>query len=336
MKFSRQDDHEAEGSSNTVIQRESGRMTRQDKNILDPVRRVAVDSADACQRTSDVARPRVGAAGATDVLQPQGDGLPEFLVAFEGIEVVGHTPGKHDYSVPADRHVLDICLDGDISTYSEDGNSPSPCPPRSFCLLPAGSVRQLTVNRTGRTLRISFTTAFATQAGLDQATLQVPIRHRLDSALLGAANISFDHLIRRGKDASAVELNALALTMLARLTHFLTSGPIGSEISNPVRRAVAFIDENLSVPLPIAVVAEHAGSSPYHFCRIFRNAMNVSPHQYITIRRIELAKRLIESTDESLAEIAYRAGFGSQSHMTTTFKRVLNETPGQIRRRVAA
>lgn len=334
MKLARRDDYESKDPNRTFAQRKAGGMTRQDKNILDPMRTIPKGAADACQKTSDVARAKGQRLSKTDAQQVQGDSLPMFVVTFDGIEAIGLAPGQHSYIVPADRHFLDVCLDGDISTYSEDNDSPSPCPPRSFSLLPAGKTRRLMVNRTGRTLRISFTTAFATQAGLDQAALRAPIRHRLDSALLGAANISFDHLTRRGKDASAVELNALALTMLARLTHFLNPAPTKAETSNPVRRAISFIEKNLSMPLPIAQVAEHAGSSPYHFCRIFRNAMNVSPHQYITIRRIELAKRLMEETEESLAEIAYRAGFGSQSHMTTTFKRVVNETPGQIRRRV--
>ncbi|MEM6623216.1 MAG: AraC family transcriptional regulator [Pseudomonadota bacterium] len=57
-----------------------------------------------------------------------------------------------------------------------------------------------------------------------------------------------------------------------------------------------------------------------------------TPYQYVLSRRLDRARDLAETTTLSLAEIAFRCGFSSQSHMTDVFRAKLGTTPGQLRR----
>ena len=79
-------------------------------------------------------------------------------------------------------------------------------------------------------------------------------------------------------------------------------------------------------------MAAVARLSPYHFARQFKRATGLPPHQYVILRRVEWAKRLLETgTDFSLAEVAAQAGFSDQSQFTHHFKRLVGVTPGQFR-----
>ena len=64
-----------------------------------------------------------------------------------------------------------------------------------------------------------------------------------------------------------------------------------------------------------------------NFSRAFKQSMGVTPNGYMTELRIEGAKKLLSETDLPIADIALRTGFASQSHFTTTFRRLACTTP---------
>jgi AraC family transcriptional regulator len=58
----------------------------------------------------------------------------------------------------------------------------------------------------------------------------------------------------------------------------------------------------------------------------------MTPRAFVEQRRIERARRLIDESRQSLAEIAVESGFGTQSRLTTTFRRRTGFTPAEYRR----
>ena len=68
-------------------------------------------------------------------------------------------------------------------------------------------------------------------------------------------------------------------------------------------RARDFIDHCYDHPLSLEQISEKACFSRYHFLRLFRQAFNKTPHQYLIERRIEKAKELGVK-----AELVRRAG----------------------------
>ena len=57
----------------------------------------------------------------------------------------------------------------------------------------------------------------------------------------------------------------------------------------------------------------------------------MTPHHYLTQKRVERAQDLLAQTDLSLSEIACAVGFSDQSHLARHFRHTLGVTPGQFR-----
>lgn len=99
-----------------------------------------------------------------------------------------------------------------------------------------------------------------------------------------------------------------------------------------MRRVAELIDAALDEDLSLGTLAAEAGMSPFYFARSFRQHFGEAPHQYLLRKRIERGKDMLLHTETSLVEIALATGFSSQSHFTSTFKRMVGVTPGEYRR----
>ncbi|MEM9138008.1 MAG: helix-turn-helix transcriptional regulator, partial [Cyanobacteria bacterium P01_F01_bin.42] len=60
---------------------------------------------------------------------------------------------------------------------------------------------------------------------------------------------------------------------------------------------------------------------------LFKEYMNISPHQYIISERITRAKQLLLRQEMTISEIALACGFNSQSHLTCYFRQHIGLTP---------
>jgi len=78
-------------------------------------------------------------------------------------------------------------------------------------------------------------------------------------------------------------------------------------------------------------LARLAGLSPFHLLRVFRRALQLPPHAYLTGVRIARAKALL-AAGRPVARVATETGFVDQSHLTRQFKRLVGVTPGQYAR----
>lgn len=126
--------------------------------------------------------------------------------------------------------------------------------------------------------------------------------------------------------------SALTLAILEGLAHddglVRHRGEVASSYTGAgIERALRLIDQNLSAPLSLEMLASAAGISPFHLSRSFRRITGLSIQGYIRERRLKEACRLLAETRKPLAEIAYDCGFSSQSRMTTVFRQILDTTP---------
>ena len=97
-------------------------------------------------------------------------------------------------------------------------------------------------------------------------------------------------------------------------------------LEHVVMSAVA---ENLS----LEELAERCYVSVSTFKRRFRRRFSLPPHRWFTLRRLNLAYRVILATDLPIAEIARMCGFTNPSHFISAFKRQYDITPANLRRR---
>jgi AraC-like DNA-binding protein len=101
--------------------------------------------------------------------------------------------------------------------------------------------------------------------------------------------------------------------------------------STAITKARAFIDQNLSEPLPLSLVARQAGLSESHFCRIFREGTGLTLTDYINRRRIQWAKRELLKSETRISEIAFLIGYQSLSQFNRSFSRVTGRSPSRFR-----
>ena len=97
----------------------------------------------------------------------------------------------------------------------------------------------------------------------------------------------------------------------------------------------AYIAENIERNLCLSELADLCDLSMHHFARSFKSEIGKTPYQYILDRRLALARRMLTTTQQSIADIAYGVGFSSQSHMTDLFRKILGTTPAKYRQAAA-
>ena len=99
-----------------------------------------------------------------------------------------------------------------------------------------------------------------------------------------------------------------------------------------LKKVIAFVDANIDEPLRLNDLAAACGLSRMHFAAQFRATTGQRPHDFVLSRRIEHAKQLMTARETTLVEIALDAGFQSQAHFCTIFKRLTGDTPSGWRR----
>jgi AraC family transcriptional regulator len=92
-----------------------------------------------------------------------------------------------------------------------------------------------------------------------------------------------------------------------------------------------YVDGNLSERLTLAGMAAAANLSPFHFSRLFKASTGFTPYQHVIRRRTEEARDLLIGTEIPIREVALRAGFADQSHLSRHLRRRFGVTPGDLR-----
>lgn len=95
----------------------------------------------------------------------------------------------------------------------------------------------------------------------------------------------------------------------------------------PMKRAIDFIDENLDKQITLSDISSVAAMAPTYFSSIFKKMNGLSPWEYITIKRVEMAIDLLKRTNMNKLEIALQCGFSSSSNFYKAFARVTGKKP---------
>ena len=89
------------------------------------------------------------------------------------------------------------------------------------------------------------------------------------------------------------------------------------------------IEKDIQKKINIELLANKFYLSKYHFIREFKKQTGITPQNYITLFKLQKAKRSL-SHNHSIKDTAYDNGFYDLSHFSNTFKRFYGVTPSQF------
>ncbi len=131
---------------------------------------------------------------------------------------------------------------------------------------------------------------------------------------------------------SCNDIAALHMDILLEYTKRVADISSGREYSSFVKEVIRYIQENITKTLTTAKIAERFGLNRSHLCECFHKETGRTIGEFITDLRIKEAKRLLTTSDLSIAQISNLLGFSSQSHFSRVFKKETNHTPLELRR----
>jgi transcriptional regulator GlxA family with amidase domain len=103
-----------------------------------------------------------------------------------------------------------------------------------------------------------------------------------------------------------------------------------------IARCQTWIADNYAKPSPVGAMVRLSGLAERSFKRRFQQATGMSPVEYVHTMRLEEAKQMLESTDAPIEAIANEVGYEDAAFFSRLFRRNVNLTPAQYRRRFGA
>jgi AraC family transcriptional regulator len=158
-----------------------------------------------------------------------------------------------------------------------------------------------------------------------------------DACLASLVRLIADE-VRQGSPHGALYAASISLGLAAYLfTHQGSGGRApprerGTLTAAQKDRVLDLVRRRLAGPLGLDELAAAAGVSRFHFLRLFKNSLGITPHRFVLEQRVAAARRLLEETQLPLTDVAAATGFSSQSHLCTAMRRQLGLSPGQWRR----
>src|SRR3954465_14430837 len=105
---------------------------------------------------------------------------------------------------------------------------------------------------------------------------------------------------------------------------------IPSELYQRLVAAKIFMDENYHSPISLDDISQKAFLSRFHFHRLFSQVYKKTPHQYLTLKRIEKAKDLL-AANMQVGEVCNEVGFESVGSFSVLFKKEIGFAPQYYR-----
>lgn len=141
-----------------------------------------------------------------------------------------------------------------------------------------------------------------------------------------------DSYIQAAESAKTLnELNPLSRMMyddFIRRVHKCRTNP---QLSRPVQKCVDYIEMHLDQKIRAADLAKVTGYTEYYLTHRFKAETGLCVNDYVKFAKIERAKILLKSTDQTVQEIAASLCFSTRNYFTRVFQEVTGQTPMEYR-----
>lgn len=129
-------------------------------------------------------------------------------------------------------------------------------------------------------------------------------------------------------------LNNIWQLLFSNLDHIPTVTYSRRELQSQVRlqKMLSYISINYSGPITLHNISQAANISKSEASRCFHTYLEGSPIDYLLNYRIDMAKKALQNSSQSINEISLSCGFNSQSYFTKIFKNKVGVTPSDYRK----
>lgn len=255
-----------------------------------------------------------------------------------------------EYEIPeASETLVALHSQGPVVARTERGWGVDRSFPGQITVIPprtSSAIRPLRTTITSRRSLLGVTTIHLPNASLENMLGSREVERSLDSMrmrwgfvdpFLSASVSRLAEEIRSPSERGSLYADAVADAIILHLLREADRDPMlhrapGGLGTKALHLARDRIEAGLAEGVSLDNLARQVGLSRYHFSRAFKASTGLSPHRYVTLRRVERAKNLLHASELSLADVAVQVGFASQSHLCDWFRRLVGVSPREYRR----
>lgn len=141
-----------------------------------------------------------------------------------------------------------------------------------------------------------------------------------------------DAYIQSALDAHTIdELSTISISMYDDFIHRVHRSRENPKYSPPIQRSIHYIEMNLERNIRAQELADFIGYSVAYFTRRFREETGFGISDYVKAVRIERAKVLLDTSEDSVQDIADKLGFTTRNYFTRCFREITGVTPVEYR-----
>jgi AraC family transcriptional regulator len=199
-----------------------------------------------------------------------------------------------------------------------------------ICVLPAGATLEMKWTQPLHMMAFTFDDPFATSA--HARAFQPPLKWNATDELFAALARRAALVARAPWFSERIYVESLAITAVEQIARY-HKGPEdyvkGRLAPQQLLQVITYAHDFMQADIGLVELANLVHLSPYHFGRLFKQTLGLSPYQYILQLRIEYAKKLIVEGSGPLGDIAYQLNFSDQAHFSNAFRKATGVSPRQ-------
>lgn len=260
------------------------------------------------------------------------------------VEEFCQPPGQEKYQ-NSTEHTLCLSLNRRPSRLSQvigDRRHTSLFTKGDISITPAGSLLLCQWNEEDQYLRIRITSEFLQQVAqeaieIDSDRVDLLSEFRARNPQIEQIGTMLLAELKNGGLAGRLYVESLTNVLAVQLlrSHSAVQSCIalwnGGLSDRQILRVIDYINAHLAQDIKLSDLAELLGLSQFHFGRLFKQSVGITPHQYLLQQRVERAKQLLKETELSVMDIALLCGFSSHSHLGKWFRQHTGMTPKTYR-----
>lgn len=205
------------------------------------------------------------------------------------------------------------------------GNGDAPQPPSEFYAF------QIDLSDSGELLGLDQEYSHALTRLLANQTH----RHlRLNSSHLNYLRTAFNFI--SSLEPETIRVGVQFLTCFLYSLQYLT--PISHEektsIDEHIHRSILYLNDHILQSLQLQDMADVAGYSLSHYKQKFKKEVGITPSEYVNLQKLEYAKNALANSDINITELAYTLGFSSSNYFCSVFRKFMDCTPRDYRRKL--